>query len=91
MSMSIALGTSLHSSCGWKVSGPVFAVSALVAFQRLDAGFHDLDDLLMGSVLGFVVSRELHSTRGLEVLGAEVGPCIHPNTGAVGLGLTWTR
>ena len=90
-SMSVALGTSLHSSYGWKVSVPVYLLAGLVAFQRLDSGAHDLDDVFVGAALGFIVSRQVHRGRGLTFLGAEVAPYYDPVIGGAGLSMTWTR
>ncbi len=89
-SMSVALGTSLHSSYGWKVSLPVFTLAGLVAYQRLDSGAHDLDDVFVGAVLGFVTARQVHNERGLTFLGARVAPFYDPAAGGGGLSLTWT-
>lgn len=90
-SMSVALATSLHSSYGWKVSLPAYAVSGLVALQRVDSGAHDLEDVLVGAALGFVVTRQVHSQRGLQFLGADVSPFYEPTNGGVGLSLHWSR
>lgn len=85
----LALATSLHSSHGRKVSVPVSLMAGPVAFQRLDSGAHDLDDVLVGAAFGFIVSRQVHRERGLEFLGAEVTPFVDSDQAGGGGSLTW--
>ncbi len=85
----LALATSLHSSHGRKVSVPVSLMAGPVAFQRLDSGAHDLDDVLVGAAFGLIVSQQVHRERGLEFLGAEVTPFVDSDQGGGGVSLTW--
>lgn len=89
-SMSMAFATSLHYSYGWEVGLPAFLLSSLVAFQRVDSGAHELDDVIVGAALGFILARHVHRTRTPRFLGAEIAPFYDPGNNASGLSLGWS-
>ena len=72
------------------VSAPLYVLAAAVAFQRLDSGAHDIDDVIAGAVIGFLSARQVHRERQMNFLGAQFGPYIDPASGGAGISLSWS-
>ncbi len=87
--MSMAAATTLGELYGWKIGVPAVLLSGMVAFQRLDSREHDLDDIVGGFTLGWIVASAVAGRHKVEVLGAEVVPIIDPIQNGVGIGLQW--
>ncbi|MEZ6015065.1 MAG: phosphatase PAP2 family protein [Planctomycetota bacterium] len=88
--LSMALASTLQTSYGWEVGLPLYLLSGLVAFQRMDSGAHDIDDVIVGAAIGYLSARQVHRSRHFEFLGARVMPFMDPSTATTGLSLTWS-
>jgi PAP2 superfamily len=87
--MSMAAATTLAELYGWKVGVPAVLISGLVGFQRLDSRAHDLDDVIAGWTLGWVIASTVVGQHQTEILGAQLVPILDPIQNGVGLGLSW--
>lgn len=88
-SMAMAAASSLGESYGWKVGVPAYLAAILVGVQRLDSRKHDLDDVIGGFALGWVVGTSVTGRRMPRILGAELEPIIDPIAGDYGVALVW--
>ena len=88
-SMAMAAASSLGESYGWGVGLPAYLAAVLVAVQRLDSRRHDLDDVIGGMALGYVVGTSITSRRMPQFLGADVVPIVNPGSGDYGVALEW--
>lgn len=88
-SMSVTTAASLWYSYGPKVGVPATILASLVALQRLDSRAHEMDDVIGGAVLGWVVARSLNGDEPLELFGARVLPGTSPS-GDPGISLLWS-
>jgi PAP2 superfamily len=87
--MSMAAATTLAELYGWKVGVPAVLISGLVGFQRLDSRVHDLDDVIAGWTLGWVIASTVAGNHQTEILGAQLVPILDPIQSGIGLGLSW--
>jgi membrane-associated phospholipid phosphatase len=88
-SMAMAAAASLGESFGWKVGVPAYTLAGLVAVQRLDSRMHDLDDVIGGLALGYVIGSSVTARRLPGVAGGELSPIYDPATGEMGLVMVW--
>jgi|FLOH01.1.fsa_nt_gi hypothetical protein len=88
-SMAMAAAASLGESYGWKVGVPAYLAAIAVGVQRLDSRQHDLDDVIGGLALGYVVGSSIAGRRLPQVLGGELQPIIDPIGGEMGLVVLW--
>lgn len=88
-SMAMAAASSLGESYGWKVGLPAYIGAVLVAVQRLDSRRHDLDDVIGGLALGYVVGTSVTARRMPRLIGADVVPILNPVAGDYGVALEW--
>ncbi len=86
--MSMAFATSVYEAYGWKAGVPAYLLAAAVGLQRLDSRRHDLDDVVFGWSLGYIVTSTIFENSAPEILGFQVEPVIEPRAGFVGLGLS---
>jgi len=88
-SMTAATATSLWLTQGPKVGVPAAILAGLVDIQRLDSKAHELDDIIGGATLGWIVAYTLYDDKAPEVLGARVLPAFSPS-GDPGISLLWS-
>jgi membrane-associated phospholipid phosphatase len=88
-SMAMAAASSLGTSYGWKVGLPAYLTAVAIGVQRLDSRKHDLDDVLGGFALGYVVGSAVAGRRLPSVMGGELQPIIDPVGGEMGLVVAW--
>ncbi|NQU48090.1 MAG: phosphatase PAP2 family protein [Planctomycetes bacterium] len=89
-SMSMAMATSVYESYGWKAGVPAVMLSLGVGLQRVEARAHDLDDVLFGWTLGFMVAHSIYQDEPVEVLGMTLTPFVDPEISGFGIGLLKT-
>ncbi|QDV09142.1 PAP2 superfamily protein [Planctomycetes bacterium Poly30] len=88
-SMAFAFADTMRRSYGWKVGVPLYIIASGVALQRLDASYHELEDVVVGAALGLAVSRTVHLRRGEEEQAVlSIGPYVNDASGAVGLSVS---
>lgn len=88
-SMTTAVATSLWMTQGAKVGLPAAILAGLVDVQRIDSKAHELDDIIGGVTLGWIVAYTLHKDQAPELLGARVLPAFSPS-GDPGISLLWS-
>ncbi len=84
-SSSFAFASVMHRSYGPWVGVPLYALSGLVGYERLESGEHYLSDVVMGGVMGLVIGHTVAGEHKLELLGGEVVPYVDPYTNTSGL------
>jgi membrane-associated phospholipid phosphatase len=88
-SMVVATATSLWLTEGPKAGVPALILASLVALQRLDSQAHELDDVIGGATLGWVVTYSLERREPPMLLGARGLPAYSPR-GDPGISLLWS-
>ncbi len=86
--MSVATATSLWYSYGPRAGLPAAALAALISVQRLDSQYHDLDDIISGMALGWLVASSIRREEPLRLFGASVYPGVSER-GQLALLLRW--
>ena len=88
-SSSFAFASVMHEAYGHWVGAPLYALSALVAYERLDSNEHYLSDVVMGGVMGLVIGHTVAGEHGFEVFGGEIVPYVDPYGQTSGL--AWVK
>lgn len=89
VSSSFAFASVMHQAYGHWVGIPLYALSGLVAYERLESGEHYLSDVVMGGVMGLVIGHTVAGQHEFKLFGGEVVPYIDPNTNTSGV--AWVR
>ena len=85
-SSSFAFASVLHREYGPGVGIPLYALSALVGWSRLEDGEHYLSDVVMGGIMGLVMGHTIaNDGEPLRLFGGEIQPFVDPIVGAGGL------
>ena len=86
-SSTVTLATVMNEYYGPWVGVPLYALSGLVMYERLDNGEHWASDVIFGAALGYVVGSTVAKRYKPEIFGMEVMPYIDPLSGSTGLAL----
>ena len=79
----------MHEAYGPWVGAPLYALSALVGYERLESGEHYLSDVIMGGVMGLVIGHTVAGDREFELFGGEIQPYVDPYNGSSGI--AWVK
>ena len=79
----------MHQAYGPWVGAPLYALSALVGYERLESGEHYLTDVIMGGIMGLVIGHTVAGEHDLEVFGGRIVPFVDPYTQTSGL--AWVK
>ena len=81
----------VHEYYGLLPAAPLYALTGLVAYQRMITGEHCASDVIFGAALGYVVGHTVAGEHRMQVFGMDVIPYNDPYTGSSGIGLikTW--
>jgi membrane-associated phospholipid phosphatase len=88
-SSSFTFASVMHQAYGHWVGIPLYALSGLVAYERLESGEHYLSDVVMGGVMGLVIGHTVAGEHEFELFGGEVVPYVDPQTNSSGV--AWVR
>lgn len=76
-----------HEYGPWPGAG-AYVLATFTAYQRIDSQYHHLSDVVSGALIGVAFGHAVAGNHEIEILGMDVVPYVHPDTGAVGLALT---
>ncbi|MFQ5490352.1 MAG: phosphatase PAP2 family protein [Phycisphaerae bacterium] len=79
----------MHQAYGHWVGGPLYALSALVAYERLESEEHYLADVLMGGVMGLVIGHTVSGEHEISFWGGRIEPFVDPASQTSGL--AWVK
>ena len=81
----------VHEYYGLLPAAPLYALTGLVAYQRMITGEHWASDVIFGAALGYVVGHTVAGEHRIQVFGMDVIPYNDPYWGSSGIGLvkTW--
>ena len=82
------MATVLNEAYGPWVGVPAFAFATFVAYERVDARNHDLNDVVSGALIGMAIGYAVYQNHEPQILGMDVIPFIEPSRGTVGVALT---
>ncbi|MCH7813916.1 MAG: phosphatase PAP2 family protein [Planctomycetes bacterium] len=88
-SSSFTFASVMHQAYGHWVGFPLYALSGLVAYERLEDGEHYLSDVIMGSVLGLVIGHTVAGEHELELFGGKIVPYADPYGQSTGV--AWVK
>jgi len=86
-SSSVTFATVLNEYYGPWVGLPLYALSGLVMYERMENGEHWASDVVMGAALGYVIGRSVARVNRPEIFGMDLVPYTSNLTGASGLAL----
>jgi membrane-associated phospholipid phosphatase len=86
-SSSFTMAAVLDEAYGPLVGVPLYALAALVGYERVQARSHDFSDVAFGAVLGLVIGKSVAREHRPEIFGMEVVPYVDPESGTSGLAL----
>ena len=89
-SSTFCLATVMHEAYGPWVGIPLFAFATFVAYERVDARNHDLNDVVSGALIGIAIGYAVFQNHQPQVLGMDVIPYLDPAKGTVGLAFSKT-
>jgi membrane-associated phospholipid phosphatase len=67
---------------GHWIGVPLYILSGLVGFSRIDTRDHDLSDVIFGGVLGYVIGKSVSGRARYGDSRVHILPYIHPGEGA---------
>ena len=79
----------MHRASGPWVGAPLYGLSALVAYERLESSEHYFSDVVMGGVMGLVIGHTVAGEHEFELFGGQVVPYADPATGTSGV--AWVK
>lgn len=88
-SSSFSIAAVVEEYCGLPTAMPVYALSGLIGWSRIDEQDHDLSDVFFGAVLGYVIGKSVakqHKTRNSQM---RLKPYRHPLEPAGGIAAEW--
>lgn len=89
-SSSFAFASVMHREYGLQVGAPLYILSTLVAWGRLEDGEHYLSDVVMGSVMGLVIGHTIAGDgEPISLFGGEIKPFVDPASRSTGL--AWVK
>lgn len=86
-SSTVTVATVLNEYYGPWVGVPLYALSGLVMYERMDNGEHWASDVIFGAAMGYVIGSTVAQRYKPEIFGMEVTPYIDPLNGSTGLAL----
>ncbi len=87
-SSSFAFATVMHEAYGPWVGVPMFAFATFVAYERVDARNHDLNDVVSGAFIGVAIGYAVMQNHLPKINGVEIVPYGNPSSGTVGMALS---
>jgi len=84
-STSVTFATVLNEYYGPWVGLPLYALSGLVMYERMETGEHWASDIVFGAAIGYTVGKTVAGKYKPEILGMEVLPYIDPARAATGI------
>ena len=86
-STAVTFATVLNEYYGPVVGVPLYALSGLVMYERMETKEHWASDVIFGAAIGFTVGRTVAGKHKPEIFGMEVVPYFNPERGSSGIGL----
>ncbi len=87
-SSSITVATVLNEYYGPVVGIPLYALSGLVMYERMENGEHWASDVIFGAAIGYTVGKTVADRYKPEIFGMQVTPFINPESGVTGVALS---
>ena len=84
-STAVTFATVLNEYYGPWVGVPLFALSGLVMYERMETGEHWASDVVMGAAIGYAVGRTVSGKYKPEIFGMDVVPYLNPESGSAGV------
>jgi len=84
-SSTVTLATVMNEYYGPWVGLPLYALSGLVMYERMETGEHWASDVVFGAALGYVVGKVVASKDKPQIFGMDLLPYTDPQTGGCGI------
>jgi hypothetical protein len=89
-SSSMTVATVMNEFYGPWVGIPLYGLSGLVMYERMETGEHWASDIVFGAALGYVVGKTVADKYKPEIFGMRVMPWVDPVEGVTGVALVKT-
>jgi len=86
-SSTVTLATVMNEYYGPWVGVPLYALSGLVIYERMESGEHWASDVIFGAAMGYVIGSTVAQRYKPEIFGMAVVPYIDSLSNATGLAL----
>ena len=84
-SSSVTFATVMNEYYGPWVGLPLYGLSGLVMYERMETGEHWASDVVFGAVLGYTVGKTVAGKYKPEIFGMRLLPYLNPESGATGV------
>jgi len=84
-SISVTFATVMNEFYGPWVGMPLYGLSGLVMYERMETGEHWASDLVFGAVLGYTVGKTVAGNHKPQVFGMDIMPYVDPYTESSGV------
>jgi len=84
-SSTVTLATVMNEYYGPLAGVPLYGLSGLVMYERMETGEHWASDVIFGAAIGYTVGKTVASKRKPEIFGMEVMPYFNPESGSSGI------
>ncbi len=86
-SSTVTVATVLNEYYGPWLGIPMFGLSGMVMYERMDTGEHWASDVIFGAAIGYTVGRTVAGKERPRLFGMDVLPFIDPASGSSGVAL----
>ena len=86
-SVSVTFATVLNEFYGPWVGLPLYVLSGLVTYQRMETGEHWASDVIFGAAIGYTVGKTVAGKYKPEIFGMDVVPYVNPEARSSGVAL----
>ncbi|MCA9068913.1 MAG: phosphatase PAP2 family protein [Planctomycetaceae bacterium] len=88
-SSSFSVAAVVEEYCGLPTALPVYALSGLIGWSRIDEQDHDLSDVIFGAALGYIIGKSVARQHKDRHSNMRLGPYQHPLEPAGGIAAEW--
>lgn len=88
-SSSFSVAAVVDEYCGLPTALPVYALSGLIGWTRIDEQDHDLSDVVFGAALGYIIGKSVAKQHKHRHAKMRLSPYQHPLEPAGGIAAEW--
>ena len=81
----MTVATVMNEFYGPWVGVPLYALSGLVMYERIETREHWASDIVFGAAIGYTVGKVVAARHKPEIFGMQLLPYLNPETGSTGL------
>ncbi|MBN1846731.1 MAG: phosphatase PAP2 family protein [Sedimentisphaerales bacterium] len=87
-SISMTFAAVMDEFYGPLVGLPLYGLSGLVMYERMETGEHWASDVIFGAAIGYTVGKTVAGKHKPQIFGLDIGPYVEPLSESTGIGLS---